>query len=85
MNNREIQKLLTAFLEPYLKFGNEILFLTVDDNHLRIKTPSEMTGNEIQVRKFTRSDLKFGLSARAWRDLLKEIGVLLERIPKCLD
>jgi len=85
MPRKQIQKLLSAFLEPYLKYGSETLFLCLDADHLRVHTPGEMTDGDIVIRKFTKDDLKLGLSARSWRHLIKEIESLVERFPKCLD
>jgi len=84
MDRNDVRKILTMFLDPYLKFGTQTLFFVIDDSRCRIKTPVEMTGEEIIIRKFSRKILTAGLTAKEWESLLDEVIILQERFPKCL-
>lgn len=85
MTRKEVYKLLTLFLEPYLKYGSERLFLVLDAEHLRIKTPLELTNKEVIIRKFMPAKLAVGLTSKEWMLLVEEVHLLTERFPGCLD
>jgi len=85
MNRKDVLRILSIFLDPYLKFGCQTLFLTLDEKHLRIKTSQEMTEKDVTIRKFNRTDLANGLSFKQWNSLVEEVYTLQERFPGCLD
>jgi len=84
MTRCEVFKILAAFLDDYLKFSGQPLLLVLDEKILRIKTPTDLTSRDVIVRKFSLSDLKFGLSSKEWSALVEEVFIIVERYPQCL-